>query len=244
MPNGIPPIKTITNILFNNDECIEWLISSKIIWLIRKCPICNKDMLLNKNLKRYRHCCNNSKKKEIAMFKNTFFSNVKIFPCELMTIIYFWLQGANFTFVKNVTGHSKQVITNIFKDLNDLAALNVNEEKLKIGGPNIIVEIDESKLAKRKYNRAHRVEGVWVVGGIEKTNEKNIFFVEVQNRNAATLQEIIENYVLSGSIICTDCWAGYNFLDNNLNYIYEKVNYSLGFKDPITNVHTNTIEGT
>ena len=178
------------------------------------------------------------------MFNNTFFSKVKIPPNELLNVIYFWLQGASWTFIKNVCGHFSQFVTNILTDLNDLAALNVNEEKLKIGGPNIIVEIDESKLAKRKYNRGHHVEGVWIVGGVEKTPERNIFVVEVSNRNAQTLQEIIEEYVVPGSIIRTDCWRGYNFLDNNNNYIHETVNHSLHFKDPITNVHTNTIEGT
>jgi hypothetical protein len=36
------------------------------------------------------------------------------------------------------------------------------------GNP-IIVEINESKFGKVKYHRGHRVEGVWVVGGVERT---------------------------------------------------------------------------
>jgi hypothetical protein len=34
---------------------------------------------------------------------------------------------------------------------------------VKIGSPGIVVEVDETKLGKRKYHRGHRVEGVWVV---------------------------------------------------------------------------------
>ena len=43
-----------------------------------------------------------------------------------------------------------------------------------IGGEGIMVEIDESKLGRRKYNRGHRVDGILVVGGIEKTPEKRM----------------------------------------------------------------------
>ena len=114
----------------------------------------------------------------------------------------------------------------------------------KIGGPGIIVEIDESKLSKRKYNRGHHVEGIWVVGGVERTTDRKLFVVEVNNRNAQTLSEKIEQYVLHGSIIYTDCWRGYTFLDNNEHYTHQTVNHSVTFIDPITNVHTNTIEGT
>ena len=36
-----------------------------------------------------------------------------------------------------------------------------------IGGPGSIIEIDESKFGKRKYNQGRYVEGHWVFGGIE-----------------------------------------------------------------------------
>jgi hypothetical protein len=39
----------------------------------------------------------------------------------------------------------------------------------KKGGNGMVVEIDESKLDKRKYNRGHRFIGVWILGMIDKT---------------------------------------------------------------------------
>ena len=36
----------------------------------------------------------------------------------------------------------------------------------KIGGPGFIVEIDEAKFGKWKYNRGRVVDGNWVLGGI------------------------------------------------------------------------------
>jgi transposase-like protein len=118
-------------------------------------------------------------------------------------------------------------------------------EDLKIGGPGIIVEIDECKLSKRKCERGHRVEGAWVLGGVERTPERRIFAIQVENRSAETLQRIIEQFVLEGSIIYTDCWRGYSFLDDSSSqYEHSTVNHSLCFKDPVTGIHTNSIEGT
>jgi hypothetical protein len=44
----------------------------------------------------------------------------------------------------------------------------VQESSHKIGGPNKIVEIDESKFGRRKYNRGHPVTGQCVFGGVER----------------------------------------------------------------------------
>ncbi|GFU56756.1 transposable element Tc3 transposase [Trichonephila clavipes] len=44
----------------------------------------------------------------------------------------------------------------------------VEENSQQIGGKDCIVEIDESKFGKRKYNRGHFVEGQWVFGGVER----------------------------------------------------------------------------
>ena len=55
-----------------------------------------------------------------------------------------------------------------------------------IGGPGIIVELDESKFAKRKYNQGHAVvNDDWVFGAVERTPERKCFFAVVPNRNAA-----------------------------------------------------------
>jgi len=54
----------------------------------------------------------------------------------------------------------------------------VIEEKCeRIGGPGKVVEIDESKFGKRKFNKSRHVDGVWVFRGIERnSNPPKCFF--------------------------------------------------------------------
>jgi transposase-like protein len=113
-----------------------------------------------------------------------------------------------------------------------------------IGGEGIEVEIDESKLGKQKYNRGHRVEGVWVIGGVERTPERKVFLAQVENRTAETIGDIISKHVKPGSIILTDLWKGYSCILTDFDdYAHYTVNHKKRFKNPETGTHTNTIEG-
>ena len=56
------------------------------------------------------------------------------------------------------------------------------EESCKLGGPGKTVQIDESKIAKKKYHRGHHVEGQWVFGGSEE-GSRRCFIVPVKTRS-------------------------------------------------------------
>ena len=111
-----------------------------------------------------------------------------------------------------------------------------------IGGPGIIIEIDESKFGKRKNNRGRKVNGTWVFGGVERESGK-CFLQPVEFRDRQTLTDIIKSRILPGTTIISDCWSAYIHLGKE-GYEHLKVNHSLNFKDPETGAHTNTIEGT
>ncbi|GBO15184.1 hypothetical protein AVEN_38646-1 [Araneus ventricosus] len=112
----------------------------------------------------------------------------------------------------------------------------------KLGGVGHVVEIDESKFGKRKYHKGKRVELKWVFGGIER-GSKESFFCVVEDRTAETLIEITKKYVEPGTTVLSDCWKSYRPLTEE-GYVHYTVNHSVNFKDPITGVHTNGIEGT
>lgn len=56
--------------------------------------------------------------------------------------------------------------------------------------------------AKRKYNRGHLV-GQWVFGGIERGTNR-CFLIPVERRD--TLLKIIEEWILPGTTVISDCW--------------------------------------
>jgi transposase-like protein len=161
-----------------------------------------------------------------------------------MLLGYLWLNRNSQTQVMNATEHSSNTVTGFYSYFRSLVATTLDEEDTKIGGPGIVVEIDETKLGKRKYNRGHMVEGVWILVGVERTAERRVLMEKVIDRSASTLEEVIRRHVLPGSIIHTDLWRGYFGLGSNLNLEHRTVNHSICFKDHDTGVHTNTVEGT
>ena len=78
--------------------------------------------------------------------------------------------------------------------VTDVCAEYFQQHPMRIGGPGIEVEIDESKFGQRKYNRGRWQEGHWVFGGVERITGR-AFMVEVAQRDAATLIRIIQQYI-------------------------------------------------
>ncbi len=116
-------------------------------------------------------------------------------------------------------------------------------EKLSepIGGQGIIMEIDESKIGKRKYNRGRCVDGVLVFSEIEcNTKLLKCFFSTVPNRKSETLLPIIKRHILPGTTIHSDFWKAYDYLATEC-YIHEKVNHSETFMTENA-IHTNNIQ--
>jgi hypothetical protein len=108
----------------------------------------------------------------------------------MLRLANYWLCGIKSTTAVTLSGLTKNTIASYYKMFRDLVAVSMDVEEGQIGGKEIVVEIDEMKMEKRKYNRGHRVDGVWVVGGVERTPERRIFFVAVENKNAETMREV------------------------------------------------------
>ena len=102
-----------------------------------------------------------------------------------------------------------------------------------IGGSGHEVVIDETFFKN----------GLAFLGGVDRTTKK-IFIIQIYQRDTNTLNSLISRYVLPNSIIFTDCWAGYNNLENivGFNYIHKRINHSVGFANALGET-TNDIEG-
>ena len=182
--------------------------------------------------------------------KNTWFSQSHISIKKSLFLTYCWVQKYSYeASIKETSGPhfenkitSTETVADIFSYCREvcLESLFNKDSRKKIGGPNLTVEIDESKFGKRKYNKGRVVEGQWVLGGICRET-RDCFFVPVAERNAETLINIILEHVEVGSIIHTDEWRAYNSLSDH-GFIHQTVNHSQNFVNPDTGVHTNLIE--
>jgi transposase-like protein len=226
-----------------DDVVYDFLLYHRVFYDTISCPNCGNDMkrdIVNKVFRCHKRTC--PVRGRISMRKHTFFYGSMLSFLDILKIAHLWLAKVSVESCILLTGHSSATISHFFGHLRNLVASNLNEENQVIGGPDVIVEVDETKLGKRKYHRGHRVDGVWVIVGIERTPEKKIFLVPVQNRNAITLRNILSKHVHQGSIIYTDLWKGYHGIEN-LGFEHYTVNHSQTFRDPITGVCTNTVEG-
>jgi hypothetical protein len=87
------------------------------------------------------------------------------------------------------------------------------------------------------------MEGVWVVGAVERTALRRMFDISVDDKSRETLHAIIERFILPGSSVHTDCWAAYEGMEAH-GMAHGTVNHTNNYMDPDKGVHTNTIEGT
>lgn len=243
MPSSIPSLSELSRIFFDTEACEDYLIFHGVYWTERSCPECGASMNLAAKTLTFR-CGVHSCRKSLSMKANSFFFGQRMPVSQIMLLGYLWLNNAEVVSMATMAGCSRDAAVAYCKLFRQLVAEAVDVESTVIGGEGIEVEIDETKLGKRKYHRGHRVEGIWVVGGVERTLERKIFIVPVENRNSETLQAIINTHVNPGSTIITDLWKGYNSISEYNEYEHLTVNHSKNFKDPVTGAHSNTIEGT
>ena len=112
--------------------------------------------------------------------------------------------------IAQALGYDEKLLKRFVKKLHKTAKKSFYDFIPQIGGEGIIVEVDESKFGKRKYHRGHRVDGVWVLGLVERTTARKMILIPVIKRDSATLTSLIFQYVKPGSIIFSDGWKGYN----------------------------------
>jgi transposase-like protein len=177
-----------------------------------------------------------------SVLANTIFEWCKIDKLLLISVLDCWMAKCSLRHISLFTRCPLSTVQRILANVEGILVPKYYGCFVSVGGENTIVEIDESKFGKRKYNRGHAVEGVWVLGMTERTPKRKIILVVVPCRTKEQLSAFIRRYVHPGSTVYTDCWKGYTGIEAVVD-AHCTVNHTRWFKDPETGVHTNTIEG-
>ena len=166
--HGIPARYEIKGILEDELECIEYLQATGIIYNELNCPKCNKLMKIDKKNAKMFICNNRNCRKTQSIFTNSWFENARLPVNRVIEIYYLWLLKVPMTSISIYTDTASNVITYHVNNIRKLVGSQVQLCKQKIGGPGIIVELDESKIGRNKYHRGRPVKGAWVFGAVEE----------------------------------------------------------------------------
>ncbi|CAB9504074.1 Inherit from opiNOG: protein Hydra magnipapillata [Seminavis robusta] len=179
-----------------------------------------------------------------SFFRKSFLSDCRLPKNDLVLLLYLWLTNATHSMVCSMLGWNSDTATRWLKWCRKMAqeiVVSQPHQNNMIGGNNIIVEIDESKFAKRKYHRGRRVKGSWVLGMVERTQQRRMVLLVVADRTRKTLEHAIMTFVHPGSTIHTDMWKGYLSLER-LGYDHKTLCHKYEFVSA-EGTHTQTIEG-
>jgi hypothetical protein len=124
------------------------------------------------NKKKNRRRCDT----RVSIFKFTYFDNVHLSLTLIAGIVLLYLTRPppRCQFIAKETNVSHRILIDYFNFIREVLIFWAHNNSEQIGGEGKIVEIDEAKIGKRKYNRGRYLEEQWVFGGIERGS--NIFF--------------------------------------------------------------------
>ena len=160
----------------------------------------------------------------------------------MISIAYLWCNEIPTGSCAAMLSISRKSITDWYQYCRDICSWKLLQNPVLLGGPNVIVQIDQSLVRRRQYNLGHVSEQQQIFG-LYDTNA-NVGHVQfVADRTAATLLPIIQQFCMPNTIIHSDMWAAYNGIVNLPgNYRHNTVNHSRNFVNPLTGTHTNNVE--
>ena len=191
-------------------------------------------------------CNKESCRRRKSIRAGSFFENAKLSLCDSMLLLHLWAKDYTEKLVLNDFNFATQTVVDWFRFCRDLCVLSFENDDNIIGGPDIVVEIDETLVVKRKYNRGRILRSGWLFGGIERRQDGQLkcFVRMVYDRSEAHLTHLIRQHVAPGTHIITDGWAAYRNL-SSCGYLHSVVIHEENFVSPADyQVHTQTIEAT
>lgn len=204
-----------TTVLKDRDSCMEWLREKGLLPSLEKwCPRCTNKLMTYQphGLGRYRCRRNHSGRGpiELSAAQGTWFENVKMTLEKVVLLTYCFAQQYNHQqcihesslSVDNIT--SPNTVVDWYSYCREVCMCALDErytDEGLIGGPGHIVQIDETKVGKRKYNRGRFREGNWILGMIDSEGGYRLEICPENKRDRDTLFPLITKHVAPGTEI-------------------------------------------
>ena len=250
--------KDLVRAIPTTEAAIEYCAQRRLLANTSTCQRCNRPRSLIRDPSKIDdkiwRCSNCRGKRSIRA--GSFFDRSHLSLEQILLFSYCWARD---WMMKDCSRESGGMASHTQVDwgnfLRDVCQEDLLRNPVKVGGVNTddpdpnnwypeIVEIDESLMAKRKYNRGRHVRQRWIFGGIQRGTSL-CFMTEVPDRTRETLEPLIEEYIEGGARIISDGWAAYAHIDEIHQglYSHDVVVHEHHYVDPDDpEVHTNNVE--
>jgi transposase-like protein len=234
----------LLEVLQSTRSVIDFLRGKELLVQSLRCS-CGRQMteqITNRTSDGFHFRCTSCKKTR-SIRTNSIFSGANIPLQKAVALIYLTSLEV---FQKNICetlGLDKSTLIVWEDKIRNAYSRQLGRTQEMFGGPGVVVEVDESLVAKAKpsRNRSGRpVTERWVFGLFDRSRRLGTMQF-VPNRSAETLLPIIQRYCLPGTTIYSDGWLAYNSL-RDLGYNHEIVIHEHEFVVPGTYIHTNNVE--
>lgn len=229
--------------LSSNENSRDFLMQRGVFHESRRCPNrhCRRQMVLERNDVQagFIWRCPSADRRTRSFLADSYFQNSNLSMSEILGLIYGWTYDCTNQQISEFFDISENTVTDWANLFREMCSWKLLQQPIVLGGPNQVVQIDESVVARRKYNVGRLLQTQWVFGAYD-VNAKLGYIQLVPDRSAATLLPIIANVIAPGSIVHSDSWAAYNRVAQ-LGYQHGMVNHTLNFVSP-AGVHTQNVE--
>ena len=107
---------------------------------------------------------------------NSLFAGSHLSLKQIVKLTYYWVYKFPQSFVEeDLSIGSCTTLVDWYSFARGVCLQIAISDNEQIGGDGVVVEIDESKFGKRKYNRGRRIDDCWVFRGIERVAKRYSF---------------------------------------------------------------------
>lgn len=162
---------------------------------------------------------------------------------SFILITYFWAMQIPISLVTTMADVSEEIAVSWYRFFRSICSKWIEENPIRIGGINEIVQIDETDIA-RKSRDGGLVPTKWLFGGVD-VETKKCFLIRISDRSRKKLMNLIETFVEAGSRIRSFEDTDYSdvaSLSVKPAYTYETMSHRANFVDPTHGVRPRNIE--